>query len=295
MPLLNDPASVPSSMWVVVRYLASEKEPVGRDGARALLSPESLFNGKADNTFDWAVNTLAGLGLVVADRDTISLSAPLADLDLNDQERFHAVMRAAVLAPDRNTGLASESQEGPRDLNRALAWFLTLDPLAPGLGWDEAALRQDGVFAEQIGKPIVNDTRWSRFVHWAPALGFAAADLLAEGRGTKLVPDCTDAVRQEASVSWPHDERGDAAKFVEVILERLPVLPGGRYSHQLGLPAADDIAPSLSFALLRGDHDGWLKLDYRSDAANPIHLVDPVALGGRRRVSEITIWSNHVG
>jgi hypothetical protein len=67
------------------------------------------------------------------------------------------------------------------------------------------------------------------------------------------------------------------------------VLPGGRYSRMLGLPApATNVPSSLSYALMRGDHE-WISLGQQSDAARDIFLTDPDAAIGTRRVSEITI------
>ena len=67
------------------------------------------------------------------------------------------------------------------------------------------------------------------------------------------------------------------------------MLPGGRYSRMLGLPApATDVPSSLSYALLRGDHE-WISLGQRSDAARDVFLTDPDATIGTRRVSEIII------
>jgi len=60
MALLNDPASQPSQMWAVVRYLASAKKPVKYQRAKMLLSPSSL--GDDGRAFDWAVDTLKMLG-----------------------------------------------------------------------------------------------------------------------------------------------------------------------------------------------------------------------------------------
>ena len=168
---------------------------------------------------------------------------------------------------------------GAKDLVRALAWFLTLDAFTP-LGLDDVTQLQESAFPAQLGNPIVNDVRWNLFVYWAPALGFAAQSLLDKDLGQRLVPDCTVAVRRTVLAIWPKGERIDAADAIDRIIEELPVLPGGRYSRMLGLPApATDVASSLSSALLRGDHE-WISLEQRSDAARDVFLTDPDAASG---------------
>ena len=65
--------------------------------------------------------------------------------------------------------------------------------------------------------------------------------------------------------------------------------PGGGYSRSLGLQAPAHVSPSLSFALLCGHDQGWIRLEHRSDAARDILLSDPDTATGTRRVSDVTI------
>jgi hypothetical protein len=294
MAMIND-GSFPSPMWAVVRLLAADNNSVSLDQARSVLSPTVLFGGEVDKeaTFDRAVRTLRDLGFVTWDETRLGLSewanqAPIADLDA-----YTDLLRRAVLDPERNTGLAdNDSQTGPRDLVRALAWFLTQDPLGPPLGWQEVAERQGGAFAEHVGRPVVNPNRWNMFCGWAPALGFATPPVLSgEGKGgERLIPDCTPAVKRTVQTRWRKGDRVDAVEVVAGVLDALPVLPGGRYSQALGLPVPSHRqAPSLSHALLRGHDEGWIALASRSDAAREILLADPDAASGTRRVAIIVV------
>ena len=293
MTLINDPASLPAPMWAVVRFLISAHGQHPADSAQAMLCPPSLLpeaSRSKDETFNRAVRSLRELGLVTADDGQLSLSPAGRRLAADDIDGFCAALRAAVLDPGRNEGLGeSDDQTGPKDLVRALAWFLSCDPFT-SLNWNDVVQLQEGAFASQVGKPIVNDFRWNRFAYWAPALGLASEPVLEDDRpGQPLLPDCTLAVRQTVQSAWVKDQRVDAAEAAERIVADLPVLPGGRYSQSLGLRPVPNVSASLSYALLCGHDEGWIRLEHRSDAAREILLADPDAVAGTRRVSDIAI------
>jgi hypothetical protein len=300
MALINEGASFPAPMWAVVRFLRSAEGRYPAARAQALLCPPSLLPDEEararDDTFGQAVKSLQDLGLVVADGDQLSLAPAARELSADDLAGFTGLLCQSVLAPEHNVGLAEgdgpagSKDAGPRDLVRALAWFLTCDPFM-ALDLNEVTQRQKDAFPDHLGDPIVNNVRWDRFVYWASALGFAAQPLLlGEHSGQALVPDCTVAVRRAILATWEKGQRAAAADAVDGITAEVPVLPGGRYSRALGLPApAADVSASLSFALLCGHDQGWLKLESRSDAAHDVFLADPDSASGRRRISEITI------
>ena len=293
MALINVGASLPSYVWAVARFLLSAGGQYPADGARELLCPATLRPGDTA-TFNDAIGTLKDLALITDEGGELRLSPAAQVLSPDDVAGFCDLLRRAVLGQAQNTGLDGSGDQtrtkdaGAKDLVRALAWFLTLDAFTP-LGLDDVVQLQESAFPARLGNPIVNDVRWGFFLYWAPALGFAAQSMLDKDLGRRLVPDCTVAVRRTVLAVWPKGERIDAADAIDRIIEELPVLPGGRYSRMLGLPApATDVASSLSSALLRGDHE-WISLEQRSDAARDVFLTDPDAASGRRRVSEIII------
>ena len=198
------------------------------------------------------------------------------------------MLRRAALDPARNAGLAeTDDLGGAKDLVRALAWFLAQDP-ATSLDWVAAASLQDGAFPGHLPPPFANSARWDYFVYWAPALGFAASSLLNEGLSTRLVPDCTVAVRETVLSLWDKGQSVSPSEAVNHIVEALPVLPGGAYSRSLGLTVPDGaVSSSLSNALLTGHEVGWITLDQQSDAGDVIFLTD--AGGTRTGVSNLTI------
>lgn len=273
MALINVGESQPSPMWAVTRFLADARRPVRAEEARALLSPPSL--GPAA-MFDGAVSTLQMLGLVQVTPDgLLVLSGPARLIDGQNFGSFASVLRDRVLSAELNSGIGdNDSQVGPRDLTRALAWFLTLDPGVTALNASEAQQLQMGALKEGVGPAIVSPTRWNLFPDWATALGLAAPALLHNDR---LTPDCTAAVRQVIGAAWKPGETVPAIDVLHRCRTALPVLPGGEYSIAVGLasPGASSAGPALSFALLRGNDEGWLHLDRGADARQPLSTHEP--------------------
>jgi hypothetical protein len=295
MPLLNDPASQPSQMWAVVRYLAFAMDSVTYGRAKALLSPPCLNDdGK---TFDWAVETLKMLGMVArSDSGELSLAGAADQLDGEDFGAFAAVLRTRVLAAELNIGLGdNSSQVGPRDLTRALAWFLSLDPVTDSLNWNDAEQLQQRALRPEVGPAIVNNFRWPRFVAWAPALGFAAADLVANDR---IVPDCTSAVKHVMHGTWKPGHPVDAVEGLRTLRASLPVLPGGAFSAAVGIadPGETTADRVLSLALLRGEDEGWLMLERPdADTRRFLSVHDPARPDARRACGAITILEDGRG
>ncbi|GAA2607272.1 protein DpdG [Streptomyces axinellae] len=304
MTLLNVDAAIPSHAWALVRLLAYMGKSIAVDEARALVSPPCLRSEDTSTRppFDCALASLTMLGLVQvdADRQELSLADPIQVLaGIDDLETYTRILRRAVLRADHNQDLgAGNLPTGPRDLTRALAWFLAHDPMEQPIDWvaaqqllDEKDGKDRRLVKEEVLPLFVNDTRWARFAHWASALGLAASPVIrTEGR-SPLVPDCTLAVKQTVFELWPAGQRINAVEALHVMREHLPVLPGGAHSLAVGIPSPGDNAagPSLSFTLLRGHDEKWLRLDHDDDARKILLLHDPERPGSPRPVSDITI------
>lgn len=273
-------------MWAVVRLLLAVGGKSDEETVKQLLVPSSLPVKRDANDFRQAVKSLTDLELVATGDGIVELIPEAKALSPNDVAGFNGLLRRAALDPMRNEGLMERSDHGgPKDLIRALAWFLTQDPAIP-MAWEAVAQFQKGSLADHLKPPVINDTRWGRFAYWAPTLGFAAAPLFPKEGRSPLVPDCTVAVRETALGLWGEGQDVNAADLVERIIEELPVLPGGRYSRLLGLDAPNGkVSASLSNALLAGEVDGWIKLNRPSDADN-IFLTDGA---GIRSVVSFTI------
>lgn len=276
MTLINDGASFPSYMWAVVRLLLALGGKADAEIAKLLLTPPTLPAGETDE-FSVAVKSLSDLG-IVAEGPEITLTPTAQQLSSDDVAGFKALLRRGALDPARNVGLEESPEkkpdlEGPKDLVRALAWFLTRPPLLTH-DWEMVAQPQRDAFASGQARPFTNDTRWNRFGYWAPALGFAAVPLIPAAGKSPLLPDCTVAVRETIQGLWKNGDTIPAGEAVARIIEELPVLPGGKYSRQLGLPVSEDqVSPVLSYALLTGEGEGWLVFSNPSDAGT-IFLSD---------------------
>lgn len=296
MALLNVDASRPAPMWAVARFLTHSKKPVSIQTARALLSPPTLSSAEKPDSemFDKAVSTLEEVGLLLSHKSSgeLELANSATKLDGNDWEAFSATLRKAILSPELNGGLGDNAeQKGARDLTRALSWFLSLDPMAPPVAWEQAQKLQQGAFKAEAGPAIVNDVRWLSFGDWAPALGLGARPLLAANGASPLTPDCTTAVRSAMQSLWQPNQQVNAVEAIRNLREQLPVLPGGFYSRELELPNPGDrvAGAALSFALLRGHDEGWLRLDLDSDASSVLQVTDPEQPSSPRYVSDITM------
>ena len=287
MALINVGESQPSPMWAVTRYLADAGRPVRAEEAQALLSPPCI--GPAD-MFDKAVSTLRTLGMINDTPDgRLALSAAAKLINSQDFGSFAAVLRDRVLAPELNTEIGdNDSQVGPRDLTRALAWFLSLDPGLTELNASDAQQLQVGALKEAVGPAIVGSVRWNWFTDWAAALGLAAPALLDSD---SLTPDCTLAVRQVMQAAWKPGETVSAVEALEQLRQALPVLPGGRYSSAVGIPSPGDstAGPALSFALLRGHDEQWLRLQRDADARRYLSVHDPGHPTFPRAYSSLTL------
>lgn len=287
MALINVGASLPSYTWAVTRLLIAAGGNLDAKSARLMLTPPTLLRTGDNDEYDAAVRTLADLGIAQRVGGELELADEARALPLDHVAGFNSLLRRAALAQARNVDIGdSPDLDGPKDLVRALAWFLTRDPATP-LDFDMVVNLQDGAFPTHLPPPFVNDVRWGYFVYWAPALGFAPRSLLDEGGRVKLVPDCTVAVRETVLSLWSKGQSVRPSEAIDRILVELPVLPGGAYSRSLGLEVpGGGVSPVLSNALLTGAEVGWITLERAADATDVIFLADAGASIG---VSNITI------
>ncbi len=296
MTLILEEASLPAPMWATTRALLFIGKPVPTADAEALLSPPALFAGGADtrDTFDHAVQSLAEYGVLTAGSDSLTLTPAASTIRVDDYGAFCDLLRAAVLSGERNEGLGTTREgRGPREFVRALCWFLCRDPLDEPVSWAEVsrAQSQSGIaaFPALPGlSPIMNSNRWNRFVYWALALGFAEVAISAS-EGRRIIPDCTRAVGRTIRKRWPVGKQIDGHEVAATVLREIPVLPGGAYSRDLGLPQPDRLSPALSFALLSAADRGWIELQQPSDAPRDVFAVDPDVAGGARRITYVAV------
>ncbi|WP_344457571.1 protein DpdG [Actinocorallia aurantiaca] len=277
MSLINVEASRPIPMWATVRLLASSRRPISVERAQRLLSPKALGD-TSPAMVDLAIKTLEDLRMLQRSDDSISLSGHAASLDGSDWSAFCSALRKAVFEPYQNEALADGGKAtGSADLVRGLCWFLSLDPTAVAVGPSDFEDLQKEALIPEARPAIANKERWSNFGPWASTLGFAATALPTMGGASSYVADCTVAVRQTILETWRPDEHVNTMVLLSTLREKIPVLPGGSYSRSLGVkdPGDTQAGRSLSFALLRGQEEGWLKFEREADAHYLLHIYDP--------------------
>lgn len=299
MTLINTSASIPNAMWATVRMFTTLSTRYRVEELLLMLSPPSVHQQEEDAKDKpparRAVDTLQELGILEKSGDEIKLSAEHQELAGATRRTYLDRLRIACLATKHNDGLLGETDRGALDLTRALAWFLTQDPIGPPLGWTEVQPLQSPMNWSS-GLVFSNDTRWVRFTHWAPALGFAAQSaLLGNDLARTLIPDCTTAIQATTERLWPTGALLQAEEFVARLAAELPVLPEGEYARQLGLSANDPrkLSPALSFALLRGRDEGWISLIRRQDSQHDVVLIDPDRVDRAQRVTDIEVHGSH--
>ena len=266
MQMLNTTSFYPGMAWAVVRFLAAEGKPTSKETITTYLEPGQR-EAKKPGPVHHILNDLKSLGLTAEQDANWSLTGGLEKASMDDYPRFQRAVRAAVL------GVGGEVPDPPQDIRRALAWMLTRDPYTEAFNWPmiDKSYNSSAPDGELI---LTNDTRWTPLAVWGTALGLLAP---AAHVADHYVPDCTQAVRQVLSDGLERGRATDAMSVLHLLRRELPVLPGGtaavaaRYTH----PDTKVAGAALSFALARGEYEGWLELTQYSDASSVINIHDP--------------------
>lgn len=267
MQLLNTPTPAPAIVWTVVRFMAAEGKPTPKKTITMYLEPGEE-DAKSSGPVHHSLSTLKDLGLTVpSEDDTWSLVGGLEKIGVDDYAGFQRVTRGAVLGVDR------EVPDPPDDIRRALVWILTRDPFKESFNW--ATIDQLYNRSAPDGQLVLaNDTRWPSLAAWGTVLGLLAP---APHAASRHVPDCTRAVHQVLTDGLEPGRSTDSMSVLHLLRRQLPVLAGGALATSLGygLDAPKVAGAALSFALMRGEHEGWLLLGQDSDASVVINLHDP--------------------
>ncbi|MFE9866706.1 protein DpdG [Streptomyces sp. NPDC005506] len=272
MQLLNTPTPYPAIIWTVVRFLAAEGKPTPKKTITMYLEPGE--EARNSGPVHYTLSTLRDLGLAIAvEDDTWSLTGGLEKVAVDDDAEFQRIMRGAIL------GVNGDVPDSPEDIRRALAWILTRDPFRESFNWATIDQLHNGSAAD--GQLVLaNGTRWPSLTAWGTALGLMAP---APHAADRYVPDCTRAVRQVLIDGLERGHSTDSMSVLQLLRRQLPVLTGGVLATSLGY--AVDVpkvaGAALSFALMRGEHEGWLLLGQDSDASIVINLHDPERTSAR--------------
>jgi hypothetical protein len=320
MALLNPPEILPHLLEVIHRCLrGAEQQAMERETLVRLLAPSSLGQGEegqpGSRTLSRTLTACRTNGLLFEERPgsdgqiMVHLNAEVRADGRNGRggRQFRAALRVLVLDEALNGELWEESdggpsQEGARDLTRALSWFLTQDVFGPPLWYEdaEASRSVDRLQSRQLtaeDRVIINDNRWQSFARWAPYLGFARPVVLRER--DYLVPDPTPAVVDAVAAIAEDSGAGtvDLRSFLDRLAAILPVVDSGRYRRAVeermvtspksqALPEGT-LSSSLATALLRLQDQKVLELINKADY--PQKTLFPDETGQLTPYSHVTI------
>ncbi len=191
MGLINAEDPLPGHVWATVRLLLASKErSLAAADAQALLAPPPSLGERSSSIFRKTTRLLSQFGLLDNSDGLLRIANDeLAAVHRDDVQTFAGLLRRVFFADEQNTELTAPtgevSQTGALDLNRALAWFLSLDPYT---GYDlEAELppRASKALRPEAGsKALVREERLSPFRAWSQFLGLASSRVvIAGGRG----------------------------------------------------------------------------------------------------------------
>jgi hypothetical protein len=276
MSLLQNSEVLPMYLIAVTRYLAYIAGPAGESiDAIDRLMTHTVLRGNDDSDPEGGMvrrvkDTCAEfvrLGLFVETTDgRIQLGQALSAFISAGDHIIPLAVTDAVLRPG----------EGDEQFGRALAWYLSLDPLtAPG-SWDQLAKSggrqvdtsetELATVAKSLG--IGNDTRFGQFRHWCCFLGFAWGHAL-QGN-VRILPDPTSQLRWRLSQVFGEDRRLSLPVFLDRLSNRCSVLDGGDFREAIPKTGPGDsgaVSRTTSLALLRLHDEGTIVLESsRADA-----------------------------
>jgi hypothetical protein len=287
MTILKSLEATPSRVAHLLAVLAERSQGETDERLRAFFSPESLINKTADDPYTMFRSTLAAardLGFVEVAGDRLSIKPDLVKRGALVPDLLSRI-EAVLLPPDLD-----DSRE-QADFARAVAWFLAQPPTQPlefQRNYKLEIQNQMGVDAPTFD--LTNSDRWNTFTYWCRYLGYGVAIT-----GRSMVPDPTAALRR----LLPRVYRDQAVLPADLFFGRLagvtPVFEGGLARQEVEAllhPALHRetrrLSQSTSFALLRLERMGVLKLTSLSDASP---LILDLAPDPDRRFVEIELMA----
>lgn len=160
------------------------------------------------------------------------------------------------------------------DMPDALCWLLRQDPTQPfgfsgGQHYD--VLAGQIVVGDPLYDSIRSDAKYQAMVYWARYLGFAER-LAIKPATEKVVADPTRAIAARLPHIFGEQRELTMQSFIQRLGAQIPVLDGGHVWNDIEgrlkatTQAHDHLSQATSFALLRLEHAGKIKLEALSDA-----------------------------
>ena len=306
MAVLNPPVALPGVAHMAAKLLHVRGGKMSRDALAPLLSPfqEPEVVLKPSANLGGTLMLMESLGILTG-KKTVTLADGFA-AQLDDEvsrSSFEASIRRTIVDAGRDSEdpWEDDSNEGGRDIARALTWFLAQpangEPLGFGVAEPHDADARQLHELRSVGpntRAIVNNERWISFRRWSTFLGLATpARVAIAGKMTDVLePIPVRAIAAELTAM------GSGQRPLPEVLKELrvamPYLPGGGTARQLeqrlGAPIDPDeregfLASSLAEALLLLESRGAITLTALADAAG-VQLRDGPQT---RAVTHITV------
>lgn len=252
------------------------------DDLEKMLSPSPPQSNQGDDDVDASERS----GSTIA-KAVLAEMQRLKILELTENERLR--LNPALAAGDRKLDWAARlydylfpilctadraREHGQDELPDALCWLLRQDPTQPigfsgGQHFD--ALTAQVVEGDPLFDSIRSDAKYQVMVYWARYLGLAER-LTIKPVAEKVIADPTRAIAARLPQIFARERELTMQTFIQRLGAHIPVLDGGRVWHEMAgrlkaaTPGHDHLSQATSFALLRLEQAGKIKLAAISDA-----------------------------
>ncbi|MFC2034889.1 protein DpdG [Chloroflexota bacterium] len=293
MSVFNTPEAIPSRLAGVFKYLLScENLTENIERLEKIIAPVNLQpdpgSGTMFNTVISESNKMkmtnvkgkSGEEKVFLNKDTL----PVSMLDRSfDLDVFRLFLGRLIM---------DTTNDANHDLCNLLAWFLAQDVFT--IVGDQIGL--ESTLRDQVGEArlgLTNDARFGNFVYWAKFLGFALETYNFKKRSTQLIPDPSKYIVCQIKDLFSNEGRDEIplSRLLNKLSELCPIIEGGFFHNEIEkwLPdkEPDQLYSPISFALLKLEREGIIKLSSLSDA--PVKVL----MDGKmpKRVSHINLVS----
>ena len=289
MSIISSVTVTPNRVEIIARYLQSRGERgVARDDLIAQLSPDSLQSKSASEGDDVgegrssvppieALDETLRLGL--AERFDKQVDNKVTEWirhisypgqhDISLRERLETILLDAEAA----------EEHGQREFRRALAWFLSQDPVRPIDIRQNVRSTIDRECSPQVNAfELTNSDRSRNFYYWVRYLGYGWYVGIGD-TPTMIVPDPTEVLARHLSRLMTPAQPWPLARLVAEWGSLSPVLEGGSARDEVEELLASvrrrptgTLSRSTSLALQRLDQRGVIHLERQADA--PAMMLD---------------------
>jgi hypothetical protein len=264
--ILNEPSDGTLSVFLALRGALRAYGPMPKERLLALCAPPALGD---DGRPKFTLERWVQLGAFREVDSEVRLADVLATEATDRLDVLRGALLDLVLQPANNPPHRGSTRgavpSGATDFTRAACWCLLQDPYAFQADFEQYVnprQKDQGIDAVQ------NDVRWNGFVRWSTFLGLA----VKMPHGLLLNP--AFAVWQAVREFVPVGESLELKEFLERLVARFPVLPGGAMSDAIASEiqvswrtfAPYEVGPTVALALLQLHEEGKIALSKQSDA-----------------------------